>query len=74
MWNNDYYVAHDCELKQEPELDSGEKIFLRLISFDEFMMMSEDDSFRHGDLKKELLYLRLHPDKQEEFRKFLFGE
>lgn len=74
MWNNDYYVARNCSLQQEPELDNGEKISLRLISFDEFMLMSEDDGFRHGDLKKELFYLRLHPDKQDEFRKFLFGK
>ena len=74
LWNSEYFVARNCVLKQEQELDGGEKITAKFISFDEFMMLSEDDDFRHLDLKVDLLYLRLHPEKQAEFKKFLFGK
>ncbi len=74
IWNNDYFVARGCELKQEQKLDSGEKITVKLINFEELLMLSEDDNFRHGDFKKDLLYLRLYPEEKEKFKKLLFGE
>lgn len=74
IWNNDCYVARHCRKKQEQNLDNGEKISVRFIDFEEFLMLSEDDNFRHRDIKNEFFYFRLHPDKKEEFRKFLFGE
>jgi ADP-ribose diphosphatase len=73
LWNNDYYIARDCKKEQEQSLDSGEKINMKLISFEDFLMLSEDDSFRHNDLKRDLFYFRLHPDKKEKFKKLLFG-
>jgi len=74
LWNNDFYIARNCTLQQEPELDNGEKISIKWISFEDFLMLSEDDSFRHRNLKKELFYLRLHPEEKEKLKNLLFGK
>jgi len=74
IWSDDYFIARDCKKTQEPNLDNGEKIKNKLISFDEFMMLSEEDSFRHKGLIGTLLHMRLHPEEQAEFKKLLFGK
>jgi len=73
-WNDDYFIARDCKHVREENLDNGEKIKNKLISFDEFVMLSENESFRHRGLSAEILRMRLHPEKLEEFRKLLFNE
>lgn len=74
LWNDDYYIARDCKKVREPAPDNGEKIKNRLISFEEFIMLSENDHFRHRGLVSLLLRMRLHPEEQEEFKKLLFGK
>lgn len=74
IWSDDYFIARDCKKIKDQKLDNGEKIKNKLISFDEFMMLSEEDSFRHKGLISTLLHMRLHPEEQSEFKKLLFGK
>lgn len=74
IWSDDYFIARNCKKVQDQKLDNGERIKNRLISFDEFMMLSEDNRFRHKGLVSVLLHMRLHPEEQEEFKKLLFGK
>ena len=72
IWTVYIYIAKDCFYKQPPELDAGEKITTRLISFDEFLMLSEDKSFYESELKSSLLRARYDKKFREEFYKLLF--
>ncbi|TAK94885.1 NUDIX hydrolase [Patescibacteria group bacterium] len=73
-WNVNYFVARNCKNIQEPKLDSGEKIKNKLISFEEFLMISESQAFRDKELTATLLHMRLYPEEQQKFKKLLFGE
>lgn len=74
LWSRYIFVAKNCHRVHDGDPDAGEKIRTRLISFEELLMLSENKNFRcKGRLKEELYYLRLHPEAQEEFKKFLFS-
>lgn len=72
IWTVSTYIAHNCVYKQSPHLDSGEKIITRLISFDEFLMLSEDKNFYEKELVNTLFRARFDKKFKEEFRKLLF--
>lgn len=71
-WKKHIFVARNCKRVQDPKLENGEKIKNKFISFDELLMISENDKFRDKDLIRLFLHMRLHPEEREEFRKFLF--
>ena len=70
----DYYIARNCQHIQDIAPDSGEKIALKMISFDEFLLLSEDSHFQHRDISDELFLARLYPQKKEHLRKMFFWE
>jgi ADP-ribose pyrophosphatase len=70
-WTIYWYIARDCKKVQEPQLDAGEKITTKLITFDELVALSDDKNFYGGELAMKLLRLRLEPEKLEVFRKKL---
>lgn len=72
MYKIDYFIARDCKFIQKPQLDSGEKIKNKMIDFEEFLMLSEDQIFYDRELKNFLFRMRLHPEEKEEFKKLLF--
>ena len=74
VWTIYTYIARNCKLKQSPHLDAGEKIKLKLVTFAEFIMLSEDPQFRDVGLATELLRIRLHPEKLQKFQNLLFYE
>lgn len=73
IWKNHFYVARDCVKVQEITPDPGEKISLAFISFDEFLLLSDDPVWRHRDLIPIMLRARYGEEKREELRKELFG-
>ena len=73
-WDDYYFIARNCQKIQEPKLDNGEKIKNSLISFADFLMLSENEKFRHKVFISDLLCLRLYPEKLEEFKNLLFGK
>ena len=74
IWTVYTYIAKDCFYKQPPKLDSGEKITTHFVSFDEFLMLSEDETFYENELKSYLLRARFDEKFREEFHKLLFDK
>ncbi len=71
-WTIYYYIAKNCKIVAEPHLDSGEKIELLEISFDEFVQAVTNDKLYSPNLANNLLRAKLDPPKLEEFRRQLF--
>lgn len=69
----DYFIAQDCEWIQDILPDSGEKIELTFVDFDEFLMLSENPLFQHKDIVSDLFLARIYPHKREELSNLLFG-
>lgn len=67
------FIARNCRRVGEPHLDPGEKISYRQISFDEFLLLSENDDFQHQELRIFLALCRFDAQKREAFRKLLFA-
>ncbi|MBI4599456.1 NUDIX hydrolase [Candidatus Uhrbacteria bacterium] len=67
------YVARKCDKKNEMKLDAGEKIELRFLSFDEFLLLSDEPTFRHECMRELLLRARYDAEKRRELQGLLFG-
>ncbi|MDI6777666.1 MAG: NUDIX hydrolase [Patescibacteria group bacterium] len=74
VWNVYTYLAKNCEYKKEQRLDAGEKIKLKLLTFEEFLMLSDEPTFRHKSLKDMLIRARFNKKSRKEFKKLLFGK
>ncbi|MFZ5982648.1 MAG: NUDIX hydrolase [Patescibacteria group bacterium] len=68
------FIARDCQKIQEPELDAGEKIRIKMIDFDEFLMLSDDSRFWAAPhFVNLLLRARFDEAEKEKLRKMIFG-
>ena len=66
------YIARNCVLEKEPNIDAGEKIETRLVSFNEFMRIATEDAlFYSPEIVPNLLRMQLDPKKLEEFKNLL---
>lgn len=72
VWTVSTYIARNCRIAEAPKLDAGEKIVTRLISFDEFLMLSEDKDFYEKEIVNALYRARFDKKFREEFRNLLF--
>lgn len=72
VWTAYIYLARNCEKKAEQTLDAGERISLRFIDLEEFLMLSEDEMFYERELVPFLYRFRLYPAEKEGFRRLLF--
>ena len=70
-WDTYYFVARDCCVVQQPKLDSGEKLEIRWVSFDEMVEMIKTNKLWDISLKAELMTLKVD-GKLDEFRELLF--
>ncbi len=66
------YVARNCRKEKEPELDGGEKIDVRFINFEEFLSLSDNESFHETHLINYMLHARLDSVKSQAFHQLLF--
>lgn len=67
-WGIHTYILRDCKKVQDPTLEAGEKIDLKLVDFDELIKIMLDDEFR--DTHLQLYILKMNGDYTE-FRKLL---
>lgn len=72
VWTIYTYIARDCYFKQPPHPDAGEKIKTRLITFNEFLMLSEKPDFYEGELKLSLLRARFDKKYRDKLHSLLF--
>ena len=66
-WSSHFYIAKNCKKVSEQKLDSGEKIQTSLITFEEFLSLKDDPSFRN----KELLSILTKASESEEEKQTL---
>lgn len=74
IWTVYTYIAKNCVYKEPQRLDAGEKISTKLISFDEFLMLSEDEEFYEKELGAALYRARYDKKFREEFHRLIFGK
>lgn len=73
IWTVYTYIARNCVYKQQPHLDSGEKIENRLITFDEFLLLADDSSFYDLEIIGVLIRARFDKSEREKLFNLLFG-
>lgn len=68
-----FFVARDCVKIAEQKLDGGEKIQIKLVTFEQFLRFSEETTFHNRDLIIEMLRARLDRKKKAALRKLILG-
>ncbi len=49
-WDNNFFIARNCQKVAEQKLDKGERIKIKLITFEEFIEWRHNPKFRNKDL------------------------
>jgi ADP-ribose pyrophosphatase len=71
-WPMYLFIARHCKKVAEQKLDSGEKIEVKQVSFDEFIDRASSETFWNQIVTNDILRMRLDKEKLEEFKKKLF--
>ncbi len=71
MWNTNYYFARGCTKIAKPHLDSGEKITVFAVSFEEFIEYVLSDRFRNKEFANMILKLK-YKNLLDDFKKLVF--
>lgn len=69
-----YFIARNCRKEKEINPDPGEKIKPTLVSFDDLLMMGDNQNFRGHGIGKFFLEMRLDEGKRAAFKKLLFPQ
>lgn len=72
-WTVFVFIARDCKKVQEQNLDAGERITTRAVTFDEFLNLAISNNFAGREITEMVLRLKLESEKLETFRKKLMG-
>jgi len=72
-WSSYYYIAKNCEKVAEVNLDPGEKIEVKEVSFDEFIKTIFQDDFSDKQLAGELSLKLQDQKKVDAFKEKLFS-
>lgn len=73
QWDTQLFAARNCKKVAEPNLDPGEKIEVKEVSFDEFLNIVSSEKFWGRDVANDILRMRLDKKMLEEFRQKLFS-
>lgn len=68
-WTVYCYIAKGCKKVSEPNLDPGEKIQTKLVSFEEFLEVAIEENFYDREIKLEIYKAKSSPEEMEKFRK-----
>jgi ADP-ribose pyrophosphatase YjhB (NUDIX family) len=74
-WWNHFFIARDCVKTSDVDFDPGEKIVTKLLDFEEFLQITQEEKFRNKELSemiKEILNSPSFEEEKEKFRNFLF--
>ena len=75
-WQISVYIARNCRRVADQQLDAGERITIKEVSFDAFIDLVCSDRFNEKDFACDIMRLRLSPDADvelAEFKRQLFG-
>ena len=73
-WTIYAFIGRNMELVTDAAPEPGEKITVRLFSFDEFLELGHNVNFRDRIIRNMLLAALLDPAKKEELKALLYGE
>ncbi len=65
-WVVYYFIAKGCRKVAAQNLDAGEKINLKFVTFDEMLEIVSDDNFMEKEIVPDVLKARIYPDKRAE--------
>jgi ADP-ribose pyrophosphatase len=73
QWSIYTFIARGCEHTQDPHLDAGERITVKLVSFDEFISLSQEPDFRDQELGNYLSRSLFDPGFKETLQRAIWG-
>ena len=72
-WAIFVFIARGLTKAAEPHPEAGEKIVMKEITFDEFIMLPEDPRFQNMEIMLDLVHARYDVEKKEALRKHIYG-
>jgi len=66
------YIARNCFKKNNPNLDSGERITTKFVNFNQFLALSDNKLFRNHDFVNTLLRIKMDSKRKKQFQNLLF--
>lgn len=72
-WESHFYIARNCQQKYKPALDSGEKIFVRSVKFEELIEIARSDQFSNSFITKMMSDLEADDQKLQVFKQEVLG-
>lgn len=67
------FIAKNCEIVSKPELDAGEKIKLKLVTFEEFIEIVEREDFDDLEIVMKIAEAKTDPQKMAALRRKLLS-
>lgn len=67
------FVAKDCQKVADLKLDSGEKIKLISVTFDEFIKLASQENFRDVEIALKVLRIKSDPQKLTKMRRLFLS-
>lgn len=71
-WSVYLYIARNSKKVSDPQLDGGEKIDIKEVSFEEFIKVTSQEDFLESHFSLDILRIQQDPQKLEDLRKKLF--
>lgn len=71
-WQSYFFIAQSCFLKGKQNLDAGEKIKPKWISFDQFLKLGFDSRFRDNELKLDLIKAYYSKTERQKLERMFF--
>ncbi len=72
IWDVFVFVARNCKRVSEQKLDSGEKISIKAVDFEEFLDVVDSEKFWGNDFANDVFRIRQDESKLKEFKKKFF--
>ena len=67
------FLVKNAQHRQDQNLDPGERIKVKFITFEEFLDLADADNFQHASLRPLLIKAKYNKQTGAELRKRLFG-
>lgn len=67
------FIARDCKQAAKASPDNGEIIQTKLVSFEDFLKLSDNPNYVYGDLLPHMLRARISKSAKSKFKKLIFG-
>ncbi|TSC90367.1 MAG: ADP-ribose pyrophosphatase [Microgenomates group bacterium Gr01-1014_5] len=72
-WSVFTFIAKNCRRVNEPQLDAGEKMRLKFVTFDEFVEIVTDNGFDDLEIVMKVMRAKLNSKKMEDLRKLFLS-